>query len=398
MTCPLRIPDDLRRALPPGTSVLLALSGGVDSALSLAVLRSLACDVLAVTFKNFCYGGNDAAAGDGDAVTPARAERACCSLDAIADARRLADRFGARHWVHDVVPRFRSTVIEPFITDYAAGRTPNPCLVCNSGVRFPELVRLADQQGCRFVATGHYARIRQSDVGAAELLRGVDPQKDQSYFLSQVPRQIWPRVVFPLGWSTKSEVRAAARALALTVADKPESQEICFVPDGDRSGLFDAGQAGRPGPIVDRRGREIGRHRGLVHYTVGQRRGLGVAHAEPLYVLALEVAQNRLVVGPLAELAVRRLVCDRFQPAVPQLPAVGPAPGAGACLARVRHRHAGARVAAWRQQGDVLEVELAEPVYGAAPGQGLTLYEGDRVLGGGRLLASPPDALANAEA
>jgi tRNA-uridine 2-sulfurtransferase len=397
MSCPLRIADDLRRAVPSGSTVLLALSGGVDSALSLVALRELGCEVMAVTFKSFCLADQDAAepfAGFEGRTAP---DRACCSLDAIADARRLADRFDTRHWVHDVSRRFRSEVIDPFVAEYAAARTPNPCLNCNAAVRFPELMRLADQQGCRFVASGHYARIRRDGHDRAELLRGLDPQKDQSYFLSQVPAAIWPRVVFPLGWSTKVEVRSAARALALPVADKPESQEICFVPDNDRSRLFTHHEALRPGAIVDRRGAVLGRHQGLIRYTVGQRRGLGVAHTEPLYVLALDAQQNRLVVGTLPELAVRRLYCDRFTPMVDEFPADGPRPGIGPCVARVRHRHAGARVARWRLHEGALTVDLAEPVYGAAPGQGLTLYEADRVLGAGRLLPPPAEVHANAE-
>ena len=376
MDFPLPIPEDLRRAVPPGGPVLLAISGGVDSALSLALLRALGCEVLAVTFKNFCYGDQDAA-GD----------RACCSLEAIEDARDLARRFGARHWVHDVSARFQELVIDPFVADYRAARTPNPCLGCNSGVRFPALLRLADQQGCPVVATGHYARVIVGASDEPELHRGLDAQKDQSYFLAQVPRAIWRRVVFPLGWYTKEQVRTAARALDLPVAAKAESQEICFVPDGDRSFLFGGPGAGRPGPVVDRRGRVLGEHRGLEHYTVGQRRGLGIAHAAPLYVLALEPRTNTLVVGPRAELATWRLVCDRFEPAVADLPDVGP-DGLAPVLARVRHRHAGARVARWTRTGERLEVELAEPVHGAAPGQGLALYHDHRVLGSGRLLAA----------
>jgi len=385
MNFPLPIPEALRRAVPPGASVLLALSGGVDSALSLAVLRALGCEVLAVTFKNFCYGDREDIGG-----------KACCSLEAIADARDLARRFGSRHWVHDVSARFQQLVIDPFVREYAAARTPNPCLACNGGVRFPALVGLADQQGCQLVATGHYARTAPAAGGGHDLLRGRDPDKDQSYFLAQVPRRIWPRVVFPVGWFTKAEVRAAARALDLPVAEKTESQEICFVPDGDRSFLFGGEHAGRPGPIVDREGRTLGEHRGLEHYTVGQRRGLGVAHPEPLYVLALDRERNRLVVGPRAELATWRLVCDRFQAAVADLPDAGPGGGPGPWVARVRHRHAGARVARWRRHGDRLVVDLAEPVHGAAPGQGLALYENERVLGAGRLL--PADAVVRESA
>jgi tRNA-specific 2-thiouridylase len=376
MDLPLPIGDDLRRAAPPGTRVLLALSGGVDSAVSLAVLRALGCEVLAVTFKNFCHADQDAAD-----------EKACCSLDAIADARDLAARHGARHWVHDVSARFRQRVIDPFVQEYAAARTPNPCLACNAGVRFPALVHLARQQDCQLVATGHYARVVRRADGAAELHRGRDPQKDQSYFLGQVPPAIWPHVVFPVGDATKPQVRAAAAALGLPAATRAESQEICFLPGGDRGVLFAGAQAGRAGPILDGAGRVLGEHRGLEHYTVGQRRGLGIAHPEPLYVLALDPDRNALVVGPRPQLAVWRLACDRFQAAVPELPDAGP-DGLAPVIARVRHRHAGARVRRWARDGDRLQVELAEPVHGAAPGQGLILYQDDRVLGGGRLLAA----------
>ncbi len=368
----LPLHEDLRRAVKPGASVLLALSGGVDSALSLAVLRALDCEVLTVTFKNFCYDDDSRDAGD----------KACCSLDAIDDARRLAGRFDARHWVHDVGELFGVQVIETFVSEYRAARTPNPCLACNSDVRFPELLRLADQQGCDLVATGHYARTRNG-----ELLRGVDHEKDQSYFLSQVPREAWSRVVFPLGWSTKPEVRAAARQLQLSVADKPESQEICFVPDGDRGFLFAGGSDARRGPIVDTAGKVLGEHRGLIHYTVGQRRGVGVSGGAPLYVVALDPQANRLVVGTRDKLAVHQLRCDQFTAAVDDLPDTGPPAAGGPWIARIRHRHVGAVVNAWQRRDETLEVTLAEPVYGAAPGQGLTLYDGDRVLGGGRLLA-----------
>jgi tRNA-specific 2-thiouridylase len=195
-------------------------------------------------------------------------------------------------------------------------------------------------------------------------------------------------VVFPLGWSRKPEVREAARQLGFTVADRPESQEICFVPDGDRSFLFPNGSMGAPGPIVDAAGRHLGEHRGLGHYTVGQRRGLGIAHTEPLYVVALEPAHNRLVVGTREETAVRRLACDGYRPHDPRSADGGEPAGGAVVAAQVRHRHRGARVAAWRRLGDRLDVDLAEPVHGVAPGQGLTLYEDDRVVACGRLVAS----------
>lgn len=375
MTFPLRIDDQLRRAISPGATVLLGISGGLDSAMSLAILRELGCEVLTVTFKNFCYSDQDEV-GD----------KACCSLDAIEDARALAHRFGARHWVHDVADAFQVQVIQPFVDEYLAARTPNPCLACNSTVRFPELLRLARQQGCDLVATGHYARTLPDAGGRIWLHRGVDASKDQSYFLSHVPGAVWPQVIFPLGWSHKAEVREAARALGLKVAEKAESQEICFVPDGDRSYLFPDGAMGRPGPIVDSDGRTLGEHRGLGHYTVGQRRGLGVAHSEPLYVLALNPDANELVVGPRAETEARHLRCDQYAVHDPDFPDEGEAGSVGPVSAQIRHRHGGAAVAAWRRQGDHLWVELAEPVTGAAPGQGLTMYLGDRVVACGRLL------------
>ena len=374
MTFPLPIPAELRRRLAPGTTVLLGLSGGVDSAVSLALLRALDCDVQCVTFKNFCYGDASGELG----------ERSCCSLDAIEEARRLAARFDAPHWVGDVEAAFRAAVIEPFVAEYRAARTPNPCLHCNGTVRFPELVRLADRQGCALAATGHYARVAAA-AGGARLLRGVDPDKDQAYFLHRVDPALLARVVFPLGWFTKAEVRRAAAALDLRVATRPDSQEICFVPDDDRSFLFAGEDDPAPGEIIDADGKVLGAHRGLVHYTVGQRRGLGVAAAEPLYVLRLEPATNRLVVGRREELATDRLLADDFLPAVPDLPAAGDTYGGLPVTARIRHRHEGVPVAGWRLAGDRLEVDLERPVSGAAPGQGLVLYAEDLVLGGGRL-------------
>ncbi len=372
MTFPLPIAQDLRRRLAPGTGVLLGISGGVDSAVALAVLRELGCEVQCVTFKNFCY-------ADDDRFT----DRSCCSLDAIEAARRLAVRFDAPHWVADVEEPFRLAVIDPFVAEYRDGRTPNPCLQCNGDVRFPELLRLAERQGCAFAATGHYARV-EGDGAGARLLRAVDPAKDQSYFLHRIGAGAWPRIVFPLGWWTKQDVRRAARAIGLPVADKPDSQEICFVPDDDRSFLFPGGRGTEPGPVVDGQGRVLGRHRGLVHYTVGQRRGLGIAAPEPLYVTGLDAQNNQLVVGPRAELLVDRLEADRFLPAVGGLADGGA--GDEGLMVRIRHRHAGAPVRTWRREGDRITVDLAEPVAGAAPGQGLVLYDGDAVLGGGRLV------------
>jgi tRNA-specific 2-thiouridylase len=382
MTFPLPIHDDLRRVLPPGTGVLLGISGGVDSAVTLALLRALECDVQCVTFKNFCY-------SDEEAFT----DKSCCSLEAIDDARRLARSFDAPHWVGDVEKPFRKNVIDPFVEDYTRARTPNPCLDCNSVVRFPELVRLADRQGCAFAATGHYARQTNG-----RLRRGLDPDKDQSYFLHRIDRTLLNRLVFPLGWYVKPEVRKAARQLGISAAEKRDSQEICFVPDGDRSFLFEQVAEGKdralvPGEIVNRAGEVLGQHRGLVHYTVGQRKGLGVAAPDPLYVLELQLAASRLVVGSREELETLTVTGDDFVAAVPDFPdrwqkgEVLPGLGLGEAdvFLSIRHRHAGSKVTGWVIKDGLLRVELSEPVDGAAPGQGMVLYADDTVLGGARI-------------
>lgn len=371
MSYPLPLPEPLRAAVRPGTRVLLGLSGGLDSAMALAALQALGCTVLCVTFRNFAQEDPLGAAADPGQEAP-----------------QLARAQGAEHFFDDLREEFHEQVISPFVTEYLAARTPNPCVVCNAAVRFPALVRLADEHGCQMVATGHYARIGASAAGAAVLLRGHDPAKDQSYFLHRIDSGLFERIVFPLGWYRKAEVREGAVRLGLPVAGQAESQEVCFLPDDDRSRLFPAGPVGlvQGGDIVDRRGRVLGRHRGLVHYTVGQRRGLKVAAAEPLYVLELEAAAGRLVVGTRDQLRTERVIADRFQRAVTDFPEAGLP--AGEVTARIRHRHRGVRVRSWRLVDQRIEVEFAEAAVGVAPGQALVLYQGDVVLGGGRILAS----------
>jgi tRNA-uridine 2-sulfurtransferase len=388
MTFPLPVCDALRAALPRGGRVLLGLSGGVDSSVALALLQHLGCEVHTVTLKNFCT-SDGAFGGEGN--------RSCCSLDAIDAARRTAASRGARHWVSSVESEFRARVIGPFVDEYLSGRTPNPCVGCNSGVRFPQLTHLADELGCDLVATGHYARVLDGPGGPA-LHRGLDPDKDQSYFLHRLDRDLLARCVFPLGWSTKAEVRAAAAALGLEAAARPDSQEICFVPDDDRGFLFAGRETGGGGEIVHRDGRVLGRHRGLAYYTVGQRRGLGIAGAEPLFVTALDAARNRVVVGPRGALRVARIRCDGFadQSGVPDRgpPDDGPPqddpPNGVSWTVQLRHRHAGSPVRAWTRAGARFEVELDGAAEGVAPGQFLVLYRGDRVCGGGRIVGTAP--------
>ncbi len=373
MTFPLPFPPELRRQVPAGARVLLGLSGGVDSSVALAVLQELGCDVQTVTLKNYC---------SADGVFGSDDDRSCCSLEAIERARRVAAAAGVPHFVGNVEERFRERVIVPFLATYRRGWTPNPCIACNRDVRFPRLLELADQLGCELVATGHYVRLDRL-ARPPRLLRGADPVKDQSYFLFALPPRVLERCVFPLGWATKEQVRRAAAALGLATAARPESQDVCFVPPEGRGRLFGPGAA-RPGPIVDRAGRVLGRHRGLIHYTIGQRRGLGIAADRRLYVVALDADRNRLVVGEREQLAVVTVHCDRLVPPAADWPSAAPA----GVRARVRYRQGGLAVAGWRLEGERLVVELAEPAYGVAPGQACVLDRDGVVLGGGRIVAA----------
>ena len=347
--------------------------------MTLALLKALGCEVQCVTFKNFCYGDEQVAS----------TEKSCCSLDAIEEARSLAFRFDAPHWVGNVEEPFRARVIDPFVADYSQAETPNPCLNCNSTVRFPELVRLADRQGCAFAGTGHYARIAGQGPDA-RLMRGLDPGKDQSYFLHRIAPELFSRLLFPLGWYEKSQVRHAARELGLTVAEKQDSQELCFVPDGDRAFLFadrEGAPATLPGDIVNRQGEVLGRHRGLVHYTVGQRKGLGIAAPNPLYVLELDLNRRQLIVGGKRDLLYDHLAAVEFRAATPDFPLRWTdSPSEPPVVARIRHRHHGARVQSWRLSDGWLDLTLAEAIDAPAPGQACVLYRGDLVLGGGRIV------------
>jgi tRNA-specific 2-thiouridylase len=296
----------------------------------------------------------------------------CCAGRDIRDARAVADALGIAHYVFDYESAFRTSVIDRFADDYLAGRTPIPCVRCNQGVKFTDLLRLARELGADCLATGHYVR-RVEGADGAELHRAVDPARDQSYFLFATTQSQLDYLRFPLGGMPKADVRAIAAEMGLGVAAKPDSQDICFVPDGDYASVVRKlrPEAGAPGEIVDFGGRLLGEHRGLLHFTVGQRRGLEIGGSpEPLYVIRLDAAANRVIVGPRRALAVSEAVLS-------DLNWLGGDTG-GPLTVKVRSM---AKLVPARFDGE--RVIFAAPEYGVAPGQAAVLYAGDRLLGGG---------------
>ncbi len=355
--------------LPRGARVVLAMSGGVDSAVSAVRLREAGLDVIGVTMKNWCYADTGADA------------RSCCSLEAIDDARAVCDRLGIRHLVVDTEARFGAAVIDDFVAEYARGRTPNPCVRCNRVVRFDTLAEWADRLDADFLATGHYARVFLRDDGTRLVARPVHRAKDQSYFLAGLTPAQLERAVFPLGDLDKPTVRALARGAGLPVAEKPESQEVCFIPGGSLREFLEGRVDMRPGPVVTDDGRQVGRHDGLAAYTVGQRRGLGVALGEPMYVVALDRERNAVVVGPEASLARGGL---RATLVFADASLDGVAPRTPPALtAQIRSRHRAAPVREVVREGETVRVTFADPQRAVAPGQTVAFYRGDIVVGAG---------------
>jgi tRNA-specific 2-thiouridylase len=347
--------------------IVVAMSGGVDSSVAAALLAGEGRDVVGLSMQLYDQQGE-------------RTFGSCCTLDDLRDAGRVADVLGIPHYILNFEKQFQETVISNFVREYAAGRTPLPCAHCNSDLKFATLLDRAEGLGAEQVATGHYARVERSPEGRWLLKRSADPAKDQSYFLFSLTQTQLARAVFPIGDLDKVEVRAEARRLGLNVADKPDSQEICFVPDGDYAS-FVARQApavARQGAIVDQRGDVLGSHGGVHRFTVGQRKGLGLSSSAPLYVLKIEAESGQVTVGSRDALDHSTLSASGVN-----WISIGAPSGWARVAGQIRHRHrpAPARV---RAIGDGrAECIFDEPQSAITPGQAVVFYDGDTVVGGG---------------
>jgi tRNA-specific 2-thiouridylase len=366
--------------MPDANTIAVAMSGGVDSSTVAALLVSRGHAVVGLTMQLWNQRRLPELANDGGVGR-------CCSLDDVYDARRVAEQLRIPYYVVNFEDQFERQVVEPFVAEYLAGRTPIPCTLCNNFIKFDRFMDLADGVGAAQIATGHYARVtRDPETGRCQLCRAVDATKDQTYFLFGLTQQQLARTLFPLGEVSKVQVRALAREMGLAVAAKNESYEICFVPNGDYAAFMDAYLRSKGleldekrGEIVSTDGRTIGRHTGVHHFTIGQRRGLGISAGEPLYVISTDVATQRVTVGGNDQLYRASLIAKEVNwISCPGLPA----PARAYVKIRNKHEAAAGTLHPTSDAGRV-EVRFDEPQRAVTPGQAAVFYQGDLVLGGG---------------
>ncbi|RMF14811.1 MAG: tRNA 2-thiouridine(34) synthase MnmA [Alphaproteobacteria bacterium] len=368
---------------PSQTRVVVAMSGGVDSSVVAAMLHRRGYQVIGMTLRLY------------DGQQDVRRPGACCAGQDIHDARRVAERFGFPHYVLDYESVFAEAVIEEFADSYLRGETPIPCVRCNEQVKFHDLLATARELGADVLATGHYVRSHRAN-GEWLLYRGRDPRRDQSYFLFSLTQKQLDFLRFPLGDLHKGDVRRLAECLDLPVATKPDSQDICFVPDGDYAAVIERLRPGaaEPGPILDVGGRTLGRHRGIIHYTIGQRRGLGIGGlSEPLYVVGLDVERRAVVVGPREALAVPEMCLREVSWIAGDHAEEEDAVRATEIAVNVRIRNSHSPVPSrilGRDLDGLLRVRFDTPAYGVSPGQAAVFYDGDQVLGGGWIARALP--------
>lgn len=354
--------------------VLLGMSGGIDSTVSAMLLLEQGYEVVGVTFRTF----------DSIKESCLAKEKGCCSVESIMEAKHNAEQMGFEHHIVDFRDTFRRCVIQNFIDEYMAGRTPNPCVLCNSHIKWGELMRVADEYGCDYIATGHYARIAERD-GHVYLRTAADTKKDQTYFLWMLTEEQLRRTIFPLGDLTKDEVRAIARQHGYEkLAVKRESQEICFIPNDDyraflRANVPDYNERVHAGEYVDAEGKVLGKHEGFVNYTIGQRKGLGIALGHPAYVTHIDAATNRITLGTNDDMYATEL---RFRSQQPTANSQQP------ISAKVRYRSQAVPVKSLitNDQSQIGSLVFSEPIWGVTPGQSVVFYQDDLVVGGGIII------------
>ena len=347
--------------------VLLGMSGGIDSTVSAMLLLEQGYELVGVTFRTY----------DSMKDSCLAKEKGCCTIDSIMEAKHNAERMGFEHHIVDFRDSFRRCVIQDFIDEYMSGRTPNPCILCNSTIKWGEMLHLADEMGCDYIATGHYARIAERE-GHTYLRTAADTHKDQTYFLWRLTEEQLKRTIFPLGDYTKDQVREIARQHGYEkLATKRESQEICFIPDDDyraflRANVPDYEERVRPGEYVDAQGKVLGTHQGFVNYTIGQRKGLGIALGHPAYVTHIDAETNRVTLGTNDDLLTTELT---FKPSIARYTDIP----ASRLTARIRYRSAAVPVEITNEGC----LHFAAPVWGVTPGQSVVIYQDDLVVGGG---------------